>query len=300
MILEKGEPFQSWQFEKTTKKKSGKVFVAVSHRGEVTFHEGYISRQEAKREAKSAAKQAASEVSGPLQAYLDLHRHAVARAVLLDNAGVALRLMVAHAIGGSSLWKVAPEPQRSGRNETDASLAASRAQSVFVKRKTEALALLELPEGAGLVGAHADSTAAIFARLLHLSDAKVMKVLAAVMADTLEAGCALVEAVGVHLKADMRDWWTPDDCFFDLIRDKAVLTAMVAEIGGKAAANGNIAATGKVQKQIIRDFLDGTNGRAKVEGWLPRWMAFPAASYRRDGGFAAAAHWKSIKRYFAK
>jgi hypothetical protein len=31
-----------------------------------------------------------------------------------------------------------------------------------------------------------------------------------------------------------------------------------------------------VQKQIIRDCLTGTNGRAKVEGWLPGWLAFPA------------------------
>jgi hypothetical protein len=26
---------------------------------------------------------------------------------------------------------------------------------------------------------------------------------------------------------------------------------------------------------VIRDCLAGTNGRTKVEGWLPGWMAFP-------------------------
>ncbi len=313
VILDKGQPFQSWQFEKTTKKNGGKVFIALSPRGEVTFHEGYVSREEAKRKAKEAAKatastgkdgeakpEASAEVTGALQTYLDFHRHAAARAVLLDDAGVALRLMVAQAIGGSRLWKVCGEPQRSGRAETDSSIAASRAQKVFEKRKAEALALLALPEGATLAGGHADNTVAIFATLLHLSDAKVMKVLAAVMADSLEAGSALVEAVGVHLKVDMGQWWTADNSFFDLIRDKAVLTAMIAEVGGKTVANGNIAATGKVQKQIIRDFLDGTNGRQKVTSWLPRWLRFPAEGYRRDGGFAPAAHWKAIKRHFAK
>lgn len=313
VILDKGQPFQSWQFEKTTKKNGGKVFIAVSARGEVTFHEGYVSREEAKRKAKEAAKataseskdsgakpEASAEVTGALQTYLDFHRHAAARAVLLDDAGVALRLMAAHAIGGSRLWKVCAEPQRSGRDETDSSIAASRAQKVFEKRKAEALALLELPEAATLAGGHADSTAAVFARLIHLSDAKVNKVLAAVMADSLEAGSALVEAVGVHLKVDMSQWWTADDSFFDLIRDKAVLTAMIAEVGSKTVANGNIAATGKVQKQIIRDFLDGTNGRQKVDGWLPRWLRFPAEGYRKEGGFAPVAHWKAIKRHFAK
>ena len=311
VVLDRGQPFQSWQCEKTTKKNGGKVFIAVSQRGEVTFHEGYVSREEAKRKAKEAAKvtasarkdteakpEASAEVTGALQTYLDFHRHAAARAVLLDDAGVALRLMVAHAIGGSRLWKVCAEPQRSGRADTDSSIAASRAQKAFEKRKAEALALLELPEGAGLVGGYTDATAAIFAKLLRLSDAKAMKVLAAVMADSLEAGSALVEAVGVHLKVDVGQWWTTDDCFFDLIRDKAVLTAMIAELGGKTVANGNIAATGKVQKQIIKDFLDGTNGRQKAKAWLPRWLRFPAEGYRRDGGFAPVAHWKAIKRHF--
>ena len=75
---------------------------------------------------------------------------------------------------------------------------------------------------------------------------------------------------------------------------------MVAEVGGKSVANGNVAETGKVQKQILRHFLDGTNGRAKVDGWLPRWMQFPALAYRRDGAYAPIAHWKAIKRHFTK
>ncbi|MBN9990895.1 hypothetical protein JND45_16295, partial [Listeria monocytogenes] len=41
---------------------------------------------------------------------------------------------------------------------------------------------------------------------------------------------------------------------------------------------------GKVKRQIIRDCLTGANGRAKVEGWVPRWMAFPPAAYTLRGG----------------
>ena len=46
-----------------------------------------------------------------MQTYLDLHRHAAVRAALLGYPGLALRLMVAHAIGGSPLWRVSPDPQ---------------------------------------------------------------------------------------------------------------------------------------------------------------------------------------------
>ncbi len=37
-------------------------------------------------------------------------------------------------------------------------------------------------------------------------------------------------------------------------------------------------------KRIVRDHLDGANGRTKVEGWVPKWMAFPPAAYTTRGG----------------
>ncbi|BBE35269.1 hypothetical protein [Sphingosinicella microcystinivorans] len=37
-------------------------------------------------------------------------------------------------------------------------------------------------------------------------------------------------------------------------------------------------------KRIVRDHLDGTNGRAKVENWVPKWMAFPPSPYTERGG----------------
>ncbi|SIT54825.1 hypothetical protein BQ8794_180169 [Mesorhizobium prunaredense] len=43
---------------------------------------------------------------------------------LLDHPGAALRLMVAHAIGGSGLWQVRREPQRACSEIVAASLAA--------------------------------------------------------------------------------------------------------------------------------------------------------------------------------
>lgn len=311
VLLETGTLFESWAHEKTPKKKGGKVFIQVTARGEVTFHEGYLSRKEARRKGKEVSADSdadsegkkpvasAGEVSNALQSYIDLHRHAAVRAALLDKPGVALRLLAAHAMCGSRLWKVAPEPQRSGRDETDASVQASPGQVAFLERKKEVLALLDLPEGAGLAATHGDDPAAIFARLLALSDADVRRVLTVIMAESLEAGSAYVEAVGVHLGVDMAKSWTADDAFFDLMRDKSVVSVMVADIAGKPVANANVATTGKVQKQIIKDCLAGTNGRQKVAGWLPRWFEFPARGYKKGGGFKTANLWKGIKRHFA-
>ncbi|MGE3476043.1 MAG: ParB/RepB/Spo0J family partition protein [Rhodospirillaceae bacterium] len=305
VILDKGDVFQTWDHEKRAKKKGGKVFIAISQRGEVTFHEGYVTRNEARRKDKEKTKSesaqtatARPEVSSALQTYIDFHRHAAVRAALLDKPGVALRLLAAHALCGSRLWKVSPEPQRSGREDIDASVQNSPAHAAFITARQEMLSLLELPEGAGLAGTQGDSAPAIFARLLSLGDKDVRRLLTVVMAESLEAGSAMVEAAGMTLGVDLQQSWLADETFFALVRDKAVVSAMLADVAGKAVANANLTATGKVQKDILKDYLTGTNGRAKVDGWLPRWLEFPARGYRKEGGFKTANDWKGIRKLF--
>src|SRR3546814_12690245 len=78
--------------------------------------------------------------------------------------------------------------------------------------------------------------------------------------------------------------WQADDAFFECLRDKEVLTRIVAEVAGEPVAKANANETGKVLKGIIRDRLDGTNGRPKVDGWVPKWMTFPPAAYTGRGG----------------
>ena len=77
---------------------------------------------------------------------------------------------------------------------------------------------------------------------------------------------------------DMREWWRPDQIFFDLLRDKEALNAMVGELAGKETQAAHVSATAKVQKKIIADCLDGTR-TAQVKDWLPAYMAFPAKGY---------------------
>ena len=309
IVLEPGEHFRSWEHEKTPKAKGGKVFMTVSHRGEVESHEGYLTHKEARRTRRTdtadgdvaAAKPSRPEVTSALQNYIDLHRHAAVRVALLDHPGAALRLMVAHAIAGSGLWSVEPEPQEARNKAIAASLAASASEAAFAAKRAEVLALLGFSdEETTVIGGngHNVSAAGVFARLLGLPDDDVLRVLALVMGEGLEAGSAEVEALGVHLKLEMGAVWQPDDAFSDLIRDRQVINAMLAEVAGKAVADGNVAEKLKTQKQIIRDSLAGTSGRTRVEGWLPGWMQFPVRAYTERGGLRTADHWARVRPLF--
>ncbi|PKQ04956.1 MAG: chromosome partitioning protein ParB, partial [Alphaproteobacteria bacterium HGW-Alphaproteobacteria-12] len=121
-----------------------------------------------------------------------------------------------------------------------------------------------------------------------------------VMGETLQVGSAAVEALAVVLKRDMGPVWEPDETFFELLRDRGTINAMLADIAGKSVADQNVAEKASVQKQIIRDCLAGANGRAKVGTWLPRWMHVPARSYREDGAFPPAEAWDRVAGYFGK
>ncbi|KAA3448451.1 chromosome partitioning protein ParB [Mesorhizobium sp. SARCC-RB16n] len=313
VVLEPGQYFHSWDYEKTPKKKGGKVVITVSHRGEVDGHEGWLSRKEARRarangeagegaeDAEAPAKPSRPELSGPMQNYVDLHRHAAVRVAMLDHPGAALRVMVAHAIAGSSLWQVRVEPQRAANESVAASIAAGRAEAAFAERRREVWALLGSPDEEGAIaGGNSDdfALASIFARLLALSDDDVQRVLALVMAETLGAGSAMVEALGNHLNVNLGACWQPDDAFFDLLRDREVANALLADIGGKLVADGNSSEKVKTQKTIIRDFLSGENGRQKIDGWLPRWMKVPVESYTDRGGFRTADQWLKVRPLF--
>src|SRR3546814_3588242 len=89
--------------------------------------------------------------------------------------------------------------------------------------------------------------------------------------------------------------WQADDAFFECLRDKEVLTRIVAEVAGEPVAKANANETGKVLKGIIRDRLDGTNGRPKVDGWVPKWMTFPPAAYTGRGGVGTVTAHAKVK-----
>jgi ParB family chromosome partitioning protein len=205
---------------------------------------------------------------------------------LLASPDTALRLLVAHALASSGNWNVKADPQRTRSEEIRASIEQSPAQAAFDTERAAIETLLALPEN-DRDGDDA-RTGRVFARLLALSDADVQRIAAFVMAETLAAGSTAVETVGAVLKVDSSSHWQPDSTFFDLIRERATINAMVAEVAGKDVAKGNLAEKTATQKQIVRDSLEGRNGRTKVEHWLPGWMAFPFKSYGNGASRIAA------------
>jgi len=93
----------------------------------------------------------------------------------------------------------------------------------------------------------------------------------------------------MQLGIDMAQVWQADDALLDSLRDRAVIDAILAEVAGADIADANVKETGKTKRQIIRDCLTGSNGRVRIEGWVPRWLHFPASSYTERGGVASVS-----------
>lgn len=297
VVLPKGTRFESWEHEKTAKRNGGRVFVEVRASGEVSVHEGWLTRREARARASgtpgdASSKPARPEASGPLNTYVDLHRHAAVRAVLTGHPGIALRLMVAHAVAGSTLWRVEPEPQAARNEAISASVEAGRAETLFDERRRAVFDLLGYDaERRGVTRRFHDhdELPGLFLRLLDLPDAAVLDVIAVVMGESLAAGSVGVEAAGAATGIDMADWWEADDALFELIRDRAVMEVITHEVAGELVARANAGEKAKTLKRIVRDHLGGADGRERVVRWVPRWMCFPPTAYTGRGGVGSVA-----------
>lgn len=285
----------------------------TAHEGYLTEKE---TKAKAKAQAKAEAVSNDNEAPAPergeltkaMRTYLGLHKHAAVRTELLGQPGLALRLAVAHMVCGSSLWRIEAEPQRADSRPVAESLAASKAQEVFNAEREEVRALLgfrdtgeeadagdedNMEEDAAFSAPVRSGSAliqggrsfgrpdirAVLGILMDHDDDTVLRILACLMAETLEAHTPLIETLGVLIGTDMGQWWSPEPLFFDLLRDKAAINAMLREVAGPNTADAHLASTAKLQKKIIADCLSGT-GRDKVEHWLPRYMAFLARDYR--------------------
>ena len=301
VIVPPSDHFQSWEYERAAKRKGGRVYIDVRSSGEVTVHEGYVTRKEARRIERGEApgtgqKPARPEVTSTMQTYIDLHRHAAVRAALTGHPKVALRLLVAHVVTGSHLFRVTPEPQTTRNDEVRESVETCKGETAFDEKRRAVLDLLGFSaEEPTVTGGNGDDfgLAGVFLRLLDLPDRAVMDVIAIVIGEALAAGSAAVEAAGLHIGVDMADWWQADAAFFELIRDKEVLGRIVAEVAGETVASANAGEKTKTLKKIVRDHLDGADGRRKAERWVPKWMAFPPAAYTVRGGVGTvAAHAK--------
>ena len=287
--------FSAWEMERTPKRKGGRVYIEVRTTGEVCFHEGFVTSKEAKRQERGQASTdgdtpARPEITSAMRTYVDLHRHAAVRVELTGRPEVALRMMVAHAIAGSPLWRVEADPRHAPSDPIAESTESAIAEAAFDGYRRAAQARLGYPaDETSLIGRHGHDMGVpdIFARLRALPDTAVMEIVAIVVGETLASGSAAVDAVGAALGTDMARWWEADDAFFDLVRNREVLGAIVGEVAGDLVAKANVKEKAKTLKSIIRAYLTGEGGRAKVEHWVPRWMTFPPSGYTTRGGTEA-------------
>ncbi len=243
--------------------------------GEVTFYEGQLSRKEitARDKAKAGGEEPKvqrPELTKPMQTYLDLHRHAAVRCELLSRQDIALRLAVAQMIAGSELWTVHADPQKADSEKITDSLEGNLGEAKFEEARQQIKTLLGFEAESGTLacckqdwGKFRDLSE-VFAKLTALDDKTVMQILTFVVAETLPCGSAMVDTLGVSMKVDMQDHWTPEPCFFNLLRDKDAINGMVAEVAGKEAAAEHITSTAKTQKAVIAACLDGTGFVAQI------------------------------------
>ena len=302
--------FRNGEYVATAKEDGGRVYVQIARSGEVSFHEGFLTENEARRKQQSEQGAERSEaekpeLTKPMQNYLALHRHSAVRTELLGRADIALRLAVAQIIAGSELWNVRADAQKASSDATRDSLAANKAESVFAIERDRVCALLGIDddEAETLVPRKEDwgrspNLHAILAKLIAMDDADVMAVLTFAVAETLPSGSSMVEALGVVLGTDMAVHWSVDETFLNLLRDKEAINACLKEVAGKASADAHLSSTAKVQKKIISDCLDGTRTSGK-EDWRPRYMEFPMRGYTKRGGITAIDGWKAVRKHYA-
>jgi ParB family chromosome partitioning protein len=186
--------------------------------------------------------------------------------------------MVAHAVAASGNWTVKPDSRRADSTAVRESVAGSGANSLFEAEAKKVRALLapafKDEEAGSAVAGHghdASLTVRVFQRLLKLKDRDVARIAAFVMAETLAAGSDVTDAFGAFAKVQPRAHWTPDQTFFDLMRDRVSVNGMLADLSGKKAADKLVSAKLKDQKAAL------ATAAAAAPEWCPGWMAFPAS-----------------------
>ena len=290
------ERFEHWQYLAVPKSKGGYFIIEVLANGRIEQHKGMLPRAQALRATRGAEADPAGdaatdpettgavapdrpELSGPLANYLDTVRLAAVRAALLAKPQIALRLLLAQLIAGAQHITIKPEPMLPASSEIAGALQELPTLAVMNEARSRALDLLgrdttdhSLIQGHEL---HNADTPRIFARLLELDTKQVNSILAVLVAETLAIGTGLVDAAGAQLDVAVAGAWSPDDTFFALIRDRAVTTAILAEVAPDRASPSP-ARSAKEIKSRVRDALKAKSADAS---WLPRWLSFPAAAY---------------------
>jgi len=302
--------FNSWNYAETAKEDGGHIFIEVDKQsGEITFHKGQLTHiennkrikaaEKAEREALAAEngesletekKAPRAEMATPILEYMALHRHSVVRKGLLEHSDIAARLITAHMLHGSAYFTLKNDPRR-GNPLARKSAAESKAEAALTKERDTLAKLLGFKSGRDtLFTDWSDNTSLpkLFLKMMKLSGEEITRLQTFLMTESLSQNSEIVEILGVMMGLDMSGDWQPDEAFFELIKDKRVINAMLSDIAGEQTANAHFAETGKKQKAIVTSYYEGTSGRTAHSDFMPRWASFPAKSYvtKQDCHFA--------------
>ena len=122
-----------------------------------------------------------------------------------------------------------------------------------------------------------------------------------------DAGCARFAAhllrtgqvFTLRLGYDLHVFWrayahggllSPDPALFELTRDKRLVNAMLADIGGETLAASMLTETAKVQKTAISNRIIGERCALNPD-WRPAFMAAPPRRYVEGAASASADAW---------
>ncbi|MEP6274194.1 MAG: partitioning protein, partial [Hyphomonas sp.] len=196
------------------------------------------------------------------------------------------------------LWNVRRPDFLARKEAIQASVDCSRATAEMTTAGDHVRSLFEA-HGVSSLRANGDAhhLSQVFAALLGMDDTETLNVLAFVMADTMEAGGPIVEAVAVATETDMTAYWKPEPVFFDLVRDKRAINAMVADIASPSVAKAALTDTGKAQKDLIWNRIAGEECEANPD-WRPGWMQVPPTRLVEGAGSPPADAWTRIASLF--
>lgn len=311
-ILGPDQPFAGYQWEPATKAQGGHVVIKLNPDGSVQIEKGLISREEAKSRRRVRATEASGrnatttsavtngagtpiadgsatvgemkvdadghlpEMTAALRNYVDLVRHSAVCAKLLDKPKVALRVLAASMIAGARNIQIARDRRHALTPEIAASIARMTSETAQDSARSAVLGALGFPVDRGLFGTGGDvngDAASILLKLMDMSDAQVLAILAIVATDSLAVGSKLVDALGETLAVDVREHWQPDMTLLALANRRPVIAAIATEVMGADAPRAH-AQTLTGARAVIAETLKSSKLK-----WQPRWTQFPSGRY---------------------
>ena len=306
-ILERGDPFYSYQYIKRAKTKGGKVYVEIRHSGEVLFHEGYITAAEDRKSRTDISakpdKVQMNELTKPMAQYLGEHRRYNIIVDLLQKPNLALRLCVALMVQGSENFGLKEHKAKAMKQNMEASLKDSPARTIYESER-KIIADLLVANGDCFTD-HLETTQSYrlcrtFAVLLKMKDKEVLRCLTFLVSGSLPIGMPINEALSFIMTTDHAAHWSPDDVFFTLLRDKAVINHMLGEIGGKSLATAMLSESTRDQKEALVNRYRGHGVKVGVKDWGPRWMNTVPMGYSKTANNPFSEAWDQISGLFTK